>query len=455
MVLPSPTTLEAEISALGLGRPAGRIARLGGGLAEIEGLAGSAHLGDWVELRSRRGPGIRGEVVALAPGRATVLPDGDAEGLAIGDRAVLGGAPAFRPDDRWLGRVVDPFGVPLDGRALLPGLRVRALRASPPAPAARRPLGGRLATGLAVFDTMLPLVRGQRLGLFAGSGVGKTRLLGRLARGVEADVVVLALIGERGRELGEFVRDVLGAGGLARSVVVAATADRSALMRRRAAWAAMSVAEHFRDAGRHVLFLADSVTRFAEAHREIALAGGEPAALGGHPPSTLRLISELSERAGPGAGGAGDITALFTVLVAGSDMDEPIADILRGVLDGHVVLDRAIAERGRFPAVDVLRSVSRSLPDAASEAENALIARARRLMGVYDRAEVMIQAGLYTQGADPEIDAAIRLRPPLEDVLARAVAGGVDESFEALGQALAAAEDTEPGGPGTPPGKAP
>lgn len=305
--------------------------------------------------------------------------------------------------------------------------------------AARHPAqaGARLETGTAVFDTLLPLVRGQRIGLFAGSGVGKSSLLARLARGVQADVVVIALIGERGREVKDFTDDVLGPEGMARSVVVAATSDQPPVVRRRCAWAAMAVAEHFRDMGLHVLFLADSVTRFAEAHREVALAGGEVAALRGHPPSVAHAIMALAERAGPGAEGTGDITAVFSVLVAGSDMDEPVADILRGVLDGHVVMDRRIAERGRYPAIDLLKSVSRSLPGAASEAENALIGQTRRVLAAWDRAELMVQAGLYARGSDPAVDEAIRLFPRLDAFLAEpAPEGGVSASFARLSQLL-------------------
>jgi flagellum-specific ATP synthase len=278
----------------------------------------------------------------------------------------------------------------------------------------------------------LPLVRGQRIGLFAGSGVGKTQLLGQLARAVEADVVVLALVGERGRELREFVEDVLGPEGMARAVVVTATSDQSPLMRRRTVPAALCVAEHFRDQGHHVLFLCDSLTRHAEAHREIALASGEPPSLRGFPPSTAHQIMTLAERAGPGAEGQGDITAVFTVLVAGSDMEEPVADTLRGVLDGHVILERSIAERGRFPAVDLLRSVSRSLPGAATAAENAQITELRRLLGAWERVEMMVQAGLYAAGSDPLSDRAIKLWPRIEAFLAGAGAHNIAESFERL-----------------------
>jgi flagellum-specific ATP synthase len=296
-------------------------------------------------------------------------------------------------------------------------------------------MGARLATGLAVFDTLLPLVRGQRLGLFAGSGVGKSSLLSRFARGVEADVVVVALIGERGRELRDFVEEVLGPEGMARAVVVAATSDRPPTVRRRCALAAMAVAEHFRDRGAQVLLLADSITRFAEAHREVAVTAGEAGSLGGFPPSTAHAIMALAERAGPGTGTAGDITAIFSVLVAGSDMEGPVADILRGVLDGHVVLDRRIAERGRYPAVDVLRSVSRSLPRAAAAAENALIAAARRHLGAWDRAELMVQAGLYAAGSDPAVDAAVRLFPAL-DAFVTEDSSGPEAAFARLAAIL-------------------
>ncbi|MER2507305.1 MAG: FliI/YscN family ATPase, partial [Amaricoccus sp.] len=307
------------------------------------------------------------------------------------------------------------------------------------APATRKGLGARLATGLSVFDTILPLARGQRIGVFAGSGVGKSTLLADLARGIEADVVVLGLIGERGRELRDFVDNVLGPVGMARSVVVAATSDQAPLIKRRAAWMAMAVAEVFRDQGRHVLLLIDSLTRFAEAHREIALTAGEAPSLRGFPPSTANLIASLCERAGPGPFGKGDITGVFSVLVAGSDMDEPIADISRGVLDGHVVLDRAIAERGRFPAIDVRRSVSRSLPRIATETENAQLARMRRVLTAYENAALMIQTGLYAPGSDPAIDEAIKLWPALDAFFTTTAPEGVADSFARLGALLSSA----------------
>ena len=283
------------------------------------------------------------------------------------------------------------------------------------------------------------MVRGQRLGVFAGSGVGKSRLMSDLALGVAADIVVIGLIGERSREAGDFIRLLARSGGMARTVVIAATSEEPALVKRRAARLTLDTAERFRDAGHHVLCLLDSVTRFAEAHREIALAAGEPPARHAFPPSTGHAIATLCERAGPGreGDGGGDITAVFTVLVAGSDFDEPVADMVRGVLDGHVVLDRAIAERGRFPAIDLARSVSRSAPAAWSEEEAALAARARRLLAAYEDALPMLQAGLYTPGGDPVLDEAVARWPALDAFL-----GTVDrrrgpgDGFRALAQVL-------------------
>ena len=424
--------LTRRIAALdGISR-LGRVQAIGGGTVTVAGLGPCAAIGD----RIRFAGGTGGEVVRLGPDGASVLVEGGLEGLAIGTLAELGAPARIAPHDGWLGRVLDCFGQPLDGRPLAGGGMPRAYRAAPPPAAARRRLGARLATGLSVFDTLLPLVKGQRIGLFAGSGVGKSTLLGNLARGVDCDVAVIALVGERGRELREFVEEVLGPEGMARSVVIAATSDQSPLLRRRCAWAAMAVAEHFRDQGRHVLFMADSVTRFAEAHREIAISAGESAAYRGFPASTAHLIMSLAERAGPGAEGQGDITAIFSVLVAGSDMDEPVADILRGVLDGHVVMDRAIAERGRFPAVDVLRSVSRSLPAAATEAENGLISRARLMLGTYAESELMIRAGLYAAGSDAQLDEAVRLYPALDRFVGQTAPGGCAEAFVQLSAAL-------------------
>ncbi len=440
------TCLGAEIDRLNAVHAIGRVAAVAGATLEIAGLSGAARLGDRLRVVRRDGSELWGEVLQLAQGHVVMLPDDAPIGVSLGDRTSLRDAGAIAPSNGWIGRVIDPFGQPIDGRPLLRGTQERALRADPPPPAQRQALGARLETGMAVFNTFLPIVRGQRIGLFAGSGVGKSSLLGHLGRNMQADVVVFAMIGERGRELRDFVENVLGPEGMARSVIVAATSDRSPLVRRRCAWTAMAVAEHFRDQGLEVLLLADSITRFAEAHREVATAAGEMPSLRGYPASTAHMIMSLCERAGPGAEGQGSITGLFSVLVAGSDMDEPVADILRGVLDGHVVMDRSIAERGRYPAIDLLRSVSRSLPRAASDEENDLLRRARKLMGAYDRSETMIRAGLYASGSDPELDIAVRAWPELDRYLGEDEQGSTKNSFDRLALILRRAESTQTGG---------
>ncbi|MGC1497583.1 MAG: FliI/YscN family ATPase [Sulfitobacter sp.] len=443
MVLSSQLSgLTAQIDTLETVRAVGRIVAVKAGVVHIAGLTGQARIGDWINIQRKTAGPLSGEVVQLENNLLVALPDTSPDGVALNDRVILMDAGHIAPADSWVGRVIDPSGNPLDGKPLLRGAISRALRAPPPPAGARRRLGPRLDTGMAVTNTMLPIVRGQRVGLFAGSGVGKSSLLGHLAKHMEADVVVIAMIGERGRELRHFIEEVMGVDGLKRTVIVAATSDKSPLQRRRCAWSGMAVAEHFRDQGKSVLFLADSITRFAEAHREVAVAAGEAPVLRGYPPSTSHLIMSLCERAGPGEIGQGDITALFSVLVAGSDMDEPIADILRGVLDGHIVLDRAIAERGRYPAIDVLRSVSRSLPAAANDAENMLLTQARKMMGNYDRNAMMIKAGLYTQGSDPEVDQAIAVWPDLDAFLAKVETQDCAHSFQQLELILRRAKNT-------------
>ncbi len=424
--------LENALREIRATRRFGRVLAVESGAIRLSGLSRHGHVGDRIRISRRCGGTVDGEIVALSRTSALTMLYGPPEGIAIDDAAELLPPRGIRPSQAWIGRVVDAFGNAMDGAPIFNGDRSVPLRRAPPLATLRRTLGGRLQTSLAVFNTVLPLARGQRIGIFAGSGVGKSSLLAEMARGLEADVVVIALIGERGRELRDFTEQVLGAEGMKRAVVVAATSDQSSLVKRRAAWTAMAVAEHFRDQGKHVLLLMDSITRFAEAHREVALTAGEAPSLRAYPPSTANLIAGLAERAGPGPSGSGDITAVFTVLVAGSDMEEPVADITRGVLDGHVILSRDIAERGRFPAVDTARSVSRSLPAIASDTENALLARVRRIVATYEKAEPMVQTGLYVSGSDPEIDEAITLWPALDAFFARNIAEPPEDSFAAL-----------------------
>lgn len=432
-----------SIREIRVSRPVGHVIGVGAGLLEVGGLAQQTRVGEIVEIQTKSGEILSGEVLKMSPQATTVLPAAALDGISLGDEVLCLGSLRIAPCDHWIGRIISSSGEPMDGRILPRGPVSRGILGAPPNPARRKPLGERVETGMSVFNTLLPLVRGQRIGLFAGSGVGKSSLLAHFASHMEADVVVMALVGERGRELREFVTKVLGEEGMARSIIVAATSDQSPLERRRCALTAMTIAEHFRDQGKHVLYLADSITRFAEAHREIAVACGEGATLRGFPASTSHTIMSLSERAGPGEDGMGDITGVFSVLVAGSDMEEPIADIMRGVLDGHVVLDRAIAERGRYPAIDAVKSVSRSLPDAASDAENATLKRARRMLGAYEESALMIRAGLYSEGSDPVLDAAIRAHTELDAFLAAPERGNTGNSFAKLEKILRKAGATE------------
>jgi flagellum-specific ATP synthase len=418
----------------------GKLAGVRGATLSVEGLGGGLSIGDRMTVRRPGQPPIQGEFVAFGQDSAVAVPEGQTDGLTPGARVWLEEPLALYPSDAWLGRVIDGQGRPLDGRGPLPaGRRAMPLRRRAPDALTRRLVGPRLETGLRALDVFTPICRGQRMGIFAASGVGKSTLMGMLARFVEADVIVVGLIGERGREVREFLDQTLGETGRARSVVVVSTSDQPALARRRAAQATLAVAEHFRAEGKQVFLLLDSITRLAHAQREIGLAAGEPATARSYTPSVFNELPALLERAGPGPEGEGDITAVFTVLVDGDDHDEPIADAVRGILDGHIVLDRRIGERGRWPAIDILRSVSRALPRCHSHDENALLAEARRLLGAYADMAEMIRLGAYRTGADPLVDMAIRHQPALEAFLGQTVDERIPtmEAFERLRETLA------------------
>jgi flagellum-specific ATP synthase len=313
--------------------------------------------------------------------------------------------------------VVNALGQPIDGKGPLPsGGALYPFRAAPPPAHRRQRVGAPLDLGVRALNVFATCCCGQRLGVFAGSGVGKSVLLSMLARNTVADVSVIGLVGERGREVQEFIQDDLGEAGLARAVVVVATSDEPALMRRQAAYLTLTLAEYFRDQGADVLCLMDSVTRFAMAQREIGLSGGEPPTAKGYTPTVFAELPKLLERAGPGIG-TGSISGLFTVLVDGDDHNEPIADAVRGILDGHVVMERAIAERGRYPAINVLKTVSRTMPAATDPAFRETIATARRVMATYADMEELIRLGAYRAGTSPEVDEAIRLHEPIESFL--------------------------------------
>ncbi|HEY1963157.1 MAG TPA: flagellar protein export ATPase FliI [Rhizomicrobium sp.] len=400
----------------------GRVARIEGLLVEVTGAAGAVSLGGMARLTSSSGKLIPCEVVGFRDGRALLMPLGALDGVHLGARADFDDRPAMIfPSRAWLGRVIDAFGKPTDGKGALPhGMVGYPLRAPAPSAHTRARLGGKLDLGVRALNAFTTCCKGQRMGIFSGSGIGKSTLLAMLARNTDADAIVIGLVGERGRELKEFIEDDLGPEGLRRSIVVAATSDEPALVRRQAAYVAMAVAEQLRDQGLHVLLLMDSVTRFAMAQREIGLSAGEPPATKGYTPTVFAELPRLLERAGPGLeGNSGTITGLFTVLVEGDDHNEPIADAVRGILDGHIVLDRAIAERGRYPAINVLKSVSRAMPACNSGDEQAIVMGARAQLAIYEDMAELIRLGAYKSGTNAEVDAAMKIYPQLDAFLAQ------------------------------------
>jgi flagellum-specific ATP synthase len=399
----------------------GRVTGVSGLIADVDGLSAHVSVGDRLILSTRSGQRVAAEVIGFRRGLTQAMPFGPLNGVGPGSSAFFEGRGAsaasssmLAVSDDWIGRVLDPLGRPLDKRGPLPiGAYSRPACSPPPDATERARLGPRLDVGVRALNCFAACRQGQRLGLFAGSGVGKSSLLAMLARYTACDVAVLALVGERGREVREFLEDDLGDAGLARSVVVVATSDSPPLLRRQAAYTAMTVAEHFRDDGKSVLLLMDSITRYCLALREIGLSAGEPPATRGYPPSVFAELPRLLERAGPGLerenGAAGYITALFSVLVEGDDQNEPVADAVRGILDGHIVLDRRIAEGGRYPAIDVLRSLSRAVPGCNAPEENALARKARALLALYADMADMVRLGAYRPGSDPSVDEAVAL----------------------------------------------
>ena len=396
----------------------GRVVGVRGLMVEIAGPIHAMSVGARIVIETGVGRTIPAEVVGFNGDNAVVMPFASLDGVRRGCRALVANASGqVRPADAWLGRVLNALGEPIDGKGPLPqGPAPMPYRNSPPPAHSRQRVGQPLDLGVRALISFLTCCRGQRLGFFAGSGVGKSVLLSMLARNADADISVIGLIGERGREVQEFLQDDLGAEGLARSVVVVATSDEPALMRRQAAYLTLAIAEFFRDEGRDVMCMMDSVTRFAMAQREIGLSTGEPPTTKGYTPTVFTELPRLLERAGPGAD-KGTITGIFTVLVDGDDHNEPVADAVRGILDGHIVMERAIAERGRYPAINILKSVSRTMPKSADPAFLPDITRARQMMATYSDMEELIRLGAYRAGSNAEVDEAIRLNPVLEDFL--------------------------------------
>ena len=424
----------------------GRVRRLTGAGAVAAGLP--AAVGAEVRVFPTAGPPVDAAVTGFSGGDTFVMPYASLAGVRGGDRVSLLRPTAHVPvGDGLIGRVLDGRGRLIDGCPAPARPHAADPHAAPPAALNRPPIREKFGTGVRVVDALLTCGVGQRVGLFAGSGVGKSTLLAQLARGSDADVTVLALVGERGREVREFLDHDLGPDGRKNSVVVVATGDEPAAVRLRAALTATAVAEHFRDRGKSVLLLLDSVTRLAQAQREIGLAAGEPPATRGYPPSVFALIPRVLERSGPGGGGpgggGGSITAFYTVLVDGDDVNDPVADAVRGTLDGHVWLNRALAESGHFPAVDVPGSLSRLMTTLVTRDHADAAVAVRRLLAAYRDAEDLIQIGAYQAGSSPAVDAAVRLKPVLDAFLRQRPDKAVPADA-AVAQLLALARRAQP-----------
>lgn len=398
-------------------RRGGRVSEVSPTNFRVEGLSDVARLGDIVELRGHAGARL-GEIVQIGPRDVLVSPFERSADAGIGDLVFDRGAMSITPHESWRGRAIDSLGRAIDGgAALVDGDPRHASTAVPPSALARKRVEEGFLTGVKVIDIFTPICFGQRLGIFAGSGVGKSTLLAMLAAAQAFDTVVVALVGERGREVREFLEDTIGPESLAKTVAVVATSDESAMMRKRAPDTAMRVAEYFRDRGHRVLLVLDSVTRFAHALREVAIGAGEPPIARGYPPSVFTELPKLLERAGPGLEGSGSITAIISVLIDGDDHNDPIADSVRGILDGHVVLDRGIAEQGRYPAVNPLASISRLAGKAWSEDQRALVLRLRQMIARFEDTRDIRLLGAYQAGADADLDMAVRQVPLIYDAL--------------------------------------
>ena len=359
------------------------------------------------------------EIVGFKDETCLLMPFNSITGIGLGCKVYFKElSPTIAPSDAYIGRVLNALGEPIDGKGpLIPGNQKLTVKKQAPLASTRGKIQGKLDVGVKAINTFLTLCKGQRMGIFAGSGVGKSTLMGMIAKYCLAEVNVICLVGERGREVTEFIEDTLGEDALAKSVVIVATGDEPALMRRQAAYTATTVAEYFADKGSAVMLMMDSVTRFAMAQREIGLSAGEPPTSKGYTPSVFAELPMLLERSGPRAKDAGTITAIYTVLVDGGDMDEPIADAVRGILDGHIVLTRELAEKGHFPAIDVLKSVSRSMPGCNNDQENEVISKAKGLYARFTEMEEIIRLGAYTKGSDETLDKAIELEPAISSFL--------------------------------------
>jgi flagellum-specific ATP synthase len=418
----------------------GKVVSVRGIVIECKGISEFVSIGSRCKINNIfKSTSIICEVVGFSNELVLLMPFSDTEGVGSGDEVeVYQHQNVVHPSHELLGRIIDAFGNPIDDLGpIKAGERAYPLKSNPPPAQKRQRIGAKIDLGVKVIDSFVSCCFGQRMGIFAGSGVGKSVLISMLTKYANTDVKVIGLIGERGREAKEFIEEYLGPEGLKTAVIILATGDESALLRKRAAYVTMAIAEYFRDEGKEVLCIMDSITRFAMAQREIGLAVGEPPTTKGYTPSVFSELPKILERAGPGVDGA-NITGLFTVLVEGDDQNEPISDAVRGILDGHIVLDRSIAERGRFPAVDVLRSVSRAMPKCNSDFENKLITYARKMLSIYQDMSEMIRLGAYKKGTDPDVDLSILYFNKIEDFLKQLPneRGLMEESYKKLAEIL-------------------
>lgn len=404
-------------------RPTGKVTKVIGLTVEVKGISAGINEVCDIHVPGQKEP-VRAEVVGFQDHTSLLMPLGELNGICPGCQvAPRGETLTVRVGDELLGRVLDGLGRPMDGLSLRV-TREYPVNNAPPEPLSRKRIKDVLTTGIKAIDALLTCGQGQRIGIFSGSGVGKSTLLGMIARFCSADLNVIALIGERGREVLDFIENDLGPQGLSRSVVVAATSDQPALIRIKGALVASAIAEYFRDQGKNVLLFMDSVTRFAMSQREIGLAIGEPPTTKGYTPSVFSLLPRMLERSGTSR--AGSITAFYTVLVEADDMNEPVADTVRGILDGHIVLSRELASRSHYPAIDVMQSVSRLMPDLVSEEHNRAAGQLRHLLATYKQAEDLINVGAYSRGFNPEIDTAIKYHDRITAFLRQ----GVNEKTE-------------------------
>lgn len=427
--------LQSSISSIKELTYIGYVISVKGALIESSGIEKFSAVGTLCEIINRQGNCIQAEVVGFRDKKTLLMAFSYIEGVGEGCKVIVKSESSeIFPSEKWKGRVINAMAQPIDSKGdLYQGSENYPLHNQPPPAHSRNRVNKKIDLGVKAINTFTPCCLGQRMGIFAGSGVGKSILMAMIAKYCDTDVKVIGLIGERGREVQEFIQDYLGEEGLKNSIIVVATGDETALMRRQAAYLVMSISEFFRDKGKKVLCLMDSITRFAMAQREIGLASGEPPSSKGYTPSVFSELSRLLERGGPGVA-EGSITSIFSVLVEGDDHNEPIADAARGILDGHIVLDRKIAERGRFPAINILRSVSRTISVCNSKEENNLIMHAKKILSVYDNMQDLIRLGAYSKGSNPEVDEAIKYFDSIESFISQSLddKSSLEEGYKLL-----------------------